>query len=101
MLKLIYNVSETRHLTTCQHVKTLCDAVAGFRKRIRVRPLYFPYVCDVHVPAVSESYRLLCVTRSCFREKKKQKKTEKENFTEMAEGAATLKGLRAQMGKKM
>lgn len=27
-------------------------------------------------------------------------KTEKENFIEMAEGATTLKGLRAQMGKK-
>ena len=29
-----------------------------------------------------------------------KKKIEKENFTEMAEGATSLKGLRAQMGKK-
>lgn len=29
-----------------------------------------------------------------------QKKTEKGNFIEMAEGATTIKGLRAQMGKK-
>lgn len=28
-----------------------------------------------------------------------KKKTEKENFIEMAEGTTTLKGLRAQMGK--
>lgn len=28
-------------------------------------------------------------------------KTEKENFTEMAEATTTLKGLRAQMGKKI
>lgn len=30
----------------------------------------------------------------------KKKNTQKENFIEMAEGASTLKGLRAQMGKK-
>lgn len=29
-----------------------------------------------------------------------EKKTEKGNFIEMAEGATTLKGLRAQMGKE-
>ncbi|XP_051277062.1 MAP7 domain-containing protein 2 isoform X16 [Dicentrarchus labrax] len=37
------------------------------------------------------------VLRAPALEKKKKKKTEKENFIEMAEGTTTLKGLRAQM----
>lgn len=53
-------------------------------------------IFDVHVPAVSESYRLRCFARPCFRKKQRRK-----NFREMAEGATTLKGLRAQMGKKL
>lgn len=55
---------------------------------------------DVHVPVVSESLPDDDVLRASALEKKKKKKTEKGNFVEMAEGATTLKGLRAQMGKK-
>lgn len=51
----------------------------------------------VHVPAVSESLpsRQRWVARPCSRGGKQRR----GNFIEMAEGATTLKGLRAQMGK--
>ena len=51
-------------------------------------------IFDVHVPAVSSPTGCDVLRAPAL------EKTEKENFTEMAEGATTLKGLRAQMGKK-
>lgn len=54
-------------------------------------------IFGVHVPAVSEFLpsRQRWVARPCSRGGKQRR----GNFIEMAEGATTLKGLRAQMGK--
>lgn len=57
--------------------------------------LFHPHpVSGVHVPAVSSPAGCDVLRAPAL------EKTEKENFTEMAEGTTTLKGLRAQMGKK-
>lgn len=77
-----------------------CDAVVGFSETGQSEASS----CSASPPRSLMSTSPGCprpagclrwATRSCFR-----KKTQKENFIEMAEGATTLKGLRAQMGKK-
>uniref|UniRef100_A0A671UWY7 MAP7 domain containing 3 n=1 Tax=Sparus aurata TaxID=8175 RepID=A0A671UWY7_SPAAU len=69
----------------------LCDAVVSFLKWVGVRPLPSHPVSGVHVPAVSSPAGCDVLRAPAL------EKTEKENFTEMAEGTTTLKGLRAQM----
>lgn len=54
-------------------------------------------ICAVHVPAVSVSASR--PDNDVLRAPAFEKNTEKGNLIEMAEGATTLKGLRAQMGK--
>lgn len=76
---------------------TKCDTVFGFRKRLRVRP---PQCLTPSLVSTSPRCPSSFLPDNDVHAPLLQKKTEKGNFIEMAEAATTIKGLRAQMGKK-
>lgn len=78
----------------------LCNATSGFLETRSEWDLYTSHpLFGVHVPV---RVRVLSSRpdNDALRAPAFEKNTQKGNLIEMAEGATTLKGLRAQMGKK-